>query len=77
MRRTLAWLENAQADYDSVTISAKPGYVVRYVPTANEEFAVVAEEQPEYAPQVEAQRQQDLRLQLALCAYRAAIRPGG
>ena len=60
----LKWLESAQADYDSVTVSAKPGYVIRYVPTADEQFAVVAEAQPEYAPQVEAQRQQDLRLQL-------------
>ncbi len=60
----LNWLENAQADYDSVTISAKPGYVVRYVPTANEQFAVVAEAEPEYSPAVESQRQQDLRLQL-------------
>lgn len=62
--KKLAWLESTQADYDSVTVSAKPGYVVRYVPTANEDFAVVAEAQPEYSPAVEAQRQQDLRLQM-------------
>ncbi|MBX9725695.1 MAG: hypothetical protein K2X09_00390, partial [Rickettsiales bacterium] len=33
----LAWVEKSSADYDSVTISAKPGYVVRYVPTADEQ----------------------------------------
>ncbi len=62
--KKLAWFEQATTGYDSVTISAKPGYVVRYVPTSNEQFAVVAEEMPEVAPSVEAQRQQDLRLQL-------------
>jgi thioredoxin-like negative regulator of GroEL len=60
----LAWVERSDVGYDSVSITAKPGYVVRYVPTADEQFAVVAAEQPSYAPQVEAQRQQDLRLQL-------------
>jgi cellulose synthase operon protein C len=60
----LAWVEKSSVDYDSLTISAKPGYVVRYVPTSDEQFAVVAEQTPNYAPQVEAQRQQDLRLQL-------------
>ncbi len=59
----LAWVDHAEAGYDSVTISAKPGYVVRYVPTSSEDFAVVAEAQ-EVPPAVEAQRQQDLRLQL-------------
>lgn len=58
------WVEHSSADYDSVSISAKPGYAVRYVPTSEQQFAVVATEQPNYAPQVEAQRQQDLRLQL-------------
>lgn len=60
----LAWVESSTLGYDSLTITAKPGYVVRYVPTADEQFAVVAEPQPNYAPQVELQRQQDLRLQL-------------
>lgn len=60
----LAWVEHAEQNYDSIVISAKPGYVVRFVPTAQEGFAVVASAAPEYAPQVEAQRQQDLRLQL-------------
>ncbi|MFM9889849.1 MAG: hypothetical protein ACKVOE_04275 [Rickettsiales bacterium] len=58
----LAWLERSELGYDSLTISAKPGYVVRYVPTANEQFAVVAS--PEVSPQVETERQQELRLQL-------------
>lgn len=62
--KQLAWVERSEVGYDSVSISAKAGYVVRYVPTAQEGFAVVAAEQPNYAPQVEAQRQQDLRLQL-------------
>ncbi len=60
----LAWLEHGEIGYDSVTISAKPGYVVRYVPTAQEEFAVVPATLPYDAPQLETQRQQDLRLQL-------------
>jgi len=58
------WVEQSTAGYDSVSISAKPGYTVRYVPTSEQQFSVVAAEQPNYAPQVEAQRQQDLRLQL-------------
>ena len=62
--KKLAWVEHSDVSYDSISISAKPGYVVRYVPTSDEQFAVVAEQTPEYAPQVEAQRQQDLRLQL-------------
>ena len=60
----LAWVEHSELGYDSITISAKPGYVVRYIPTAQEAFAVVPAAAPEYAPQVEEQRQQDLRLQL-------------
>ncbi len=62
--KKLAWVEGGSIDYDSVTIAAKPGYVVRYVPTAQEQFAVVATPVEHYAPQVEEQRQQDLRLQL-------------
>jgi tetratricopeptide (TPR) repeat protein len=60
----LAWLEHSELGYDSMTISAKPGYVVRYIPTAQEQFVVVPAAAPEYAPQVEIQRQQELRLQL-------------
>ncbi|MFZ4541215.1 MAG: tetratricopeptide repeat protein [Rickettsiales bacterium] len=62
--KKMAWLEKVDTAYDSVSIAAKPGYTVRYVPTSEEQFAVVAAEEPNYAPQVEAQRQQDLRLQL-------------
>ncbi len=58
------WVEKSSVGYDSVSVSAKEGYTVRYVPTSEEQFKVVAAEQPNYAPQVEAQRQQDLRLQL-------------
>jgi tetratricopeptide (TPR) repeat protein len=60
----LAWLEHAELGYDSVSISAKPGYVVRYEPTAQQEFAIVPATAPEYSPQVETQREQELRLQL-------------
>ncbi len=60
----LAWLEHAELGYDSMTVSAKPGYVVRYMPTAQDQFAVVAAPAQNYAPQIESQRQQDLRLQL-------------
>lgn len=63
--KQMGWVENASLGYDSMTISAKPGYVVRYVPTANEQFAVVPSgQQVAYAPQAEQQRQEDLRLQL-------------
>lgn len=60
----LAWLEHSELGYDSMTISAKPGYVVRFVPTAQEQFSVVPSPMPYDAPQAETQRQQDLRLQL-------------
>lgn len=60
----LAWVEHAELGYDSMTVSAKPGYVVRYVPTASEQFQVVAAPVSYVSPQVEQQRQQDLRLQL-------------
>lgn len=64
--RKLGWVEHASVDYDSMTISAKPGYVVRYVPTANEQFAVVPAAAPTSREQAAAdqQRRQDLRLQL-------------
>lgn len=58
------WVEQSSTGYDSVSISAKPGYTVRYVPTSEQQFTVVPAQEPNYAPQVEAQRQQDLRLQL-------------
>lgn len=60
----LAWVERTEVGYDSVTISAKPGYIVRYVPTAQDQFAVVSMPVEEVSPQVQAQRDQDLRLQL-------------
>jgi TolA-binding protein len=40
------WIENASVDYDSVSLSAKPGYVVRYIPTAQQQFAVVPSTAP-------------------------------
>lgn len=62
--RKLGWVEHAELGYDSMTVSAKPGYVVRYVPTAQEQFAVVPAEAVTVNQQAELQRQQDLRLQL-------------
>lgn len=62
--KKLAWVEHAELGYDSMTVSAKPGYVVRYVPTAQEQFAVVPAEAVTVNQQAELQRQQDLRLQL-------------
>ncbi len=60
----IAWFEGAKPGYDSVTISAKPGYVIRYTPTAGEQFAVIASPVEEVSPQVAQDREQDLRLQL-------------
>jgi predicted Zn-dependent protease len=60
----LAWVERSEVGYDSVTISAKPGVIVRFEPTAHDAFMVVPQAVEEISPQVENQRQQDLRLQL-------------
>ena len=60
----LAWLEHSETGYDSISISAKPGYIVRYTPTSQDSFEVIPAAEPQYSPQVETQRQQDLRLQL-------------
>lgn len=59
-----AWIEKADAAYDSVTISAKPGYVVRFVPTTSTEFAVVPAQAQQLSPQAEFDRLQELRLQM-------------
>lgn len=60
----LAWVERAEVGYDSLTVSAKPGYIVRFVPTSSEQFAVISVPVDQVSPQVQAQREQDLRLQL-------------
>lgn len=60
--RELGWVEHASLGYDSMSISAKPGYVVRFVPTASEQFAVVPAQMTQ--TQIDQQREQDLRLQL-------------
>lgn len=57
------WLEHGTLGYDSVTLSAKPGYVIRYVPTGQEQFAVVASPVQEDLQQAN-ERAQQLRLQL-------------
>lgn len=58
------WLEHAQADHDSVTLAAKPGYVLKFIPTSAEQFVVVPAPATVTSAQLEQQRQQDLRLQL-------------
>ena len=60
----LAWLEKSTPSYDSLTISAKPGYIIRYTPTSGERFAVIATPMAYSTPDVAADRMQDLRLQL-------------
>lgn len=62
--KKLAWLEDSKTGYDSITLSAKPGYVVRFIPTADTQFAVMPTPVVEISPQEEMQRQQDLRLQM-------------
>lgn len=62
--RAAEWVEQASQDYDSISISAKPGYVVRYIPVAQQQFEVVPAAAPAYSPDIEAQREQQLRLQL-------------
>jgi hypothetical protein len=59
-----AWLESQKMGYDSVSISAKPGYVLRFVPTSAQEFAVVPAQAQQASAQETISRQQDLRLQL-------------
>jgi protein involved in temperature-dependent protein secretion len=59
-----AWLESQKMGYDSVSISAKPGYVLRFIPTSAQEFAVVPAQAQQASAQEAISRQQDLRLQL-------------
>jgi tetratricopeptide (TPR) repeat protein len=59
-----AWLESHKASYDSVVVSAKPGYVLRYVPTSSDQFQVVAGPQGTVTQQAALDQQQDLRLQM-------------
>lgn len=56
------WLQLAQADHHTLTVSAKPGYVLRYVPTSSDTFAIVSS--PEEQAQLRLARAQALRLQL-------------
>jgi len=60
----LAWIEHTETGYDSVTISAKPGLIVRFEPTAQDAFVVVPQQSPAAIQQAETQRQEDLRLQM-------------
>jgi predicted Zn-dependent protease len=59
-----AWVEKTEAAHDSVVISAKPGFEVRFVPTAVDSMQVVPVPVPNYAPQEQMAREQELRLQL-------------
>ncbi|MBA4274153.1 MAG: hypothetical protein C0436_00725 [Alphaproteobacteria bacterium] len=61
-----AWVEKARAGYDSMVVSAKPGYELRFMPTSENSMQVVpvAYQQQALSPQAEMQREQDLRLQL-------------
>lgn len=56
------WLETARADYDTITVAAKHGYELRYVPTANDTFEIVST--PQLSAQERIEREQALRLQL-------------
>jgi tetratricopeptide (TPR) repeat protein len=60
------WVESTKLGYDSVTIAAKPGYVVRFVPTsATGAYAVVpAETADQRSIAEEVELQQNLRLQM-------------
>jgi tetratricopeptide (TPR) repeat protein len=62
-----AWLESARSGYDTMVVSAKPGYRLYVTPTASNTVQITpAANQPIAAlsPQMEMQREQDLRLQL-------------
>lgn len=61
-----AWVEKARAGYDSMVVSAKPGYTLRFMPTSENTMQVVpmTYQQQALNPQLEMQREQDLRLQL-------------
>lgn len=61
-----AWVENARAGYDSMVVSAKHGYALKFMPTAENSMEVVpmTYQQTVLNPQAELQREQDLRLQL-------------
>jgi tetratricopeptide (TPR) repeat protein len=59
------WVESTKLGYDTVTIAAKPGYVVRFVPTAaTGEYAVVPAPTQQLSPEQELELQQNLRLQM-------------
>lgn len=57
-----AWMEEARADYDSITVAAKHGYELRYVPTSSDTFEIVST--PQLTAQERMERDQTLRLQL-------------
>jgi tetratricopeptide (TPR) repeat protein len=56
------WLKTARADYDTLTVAAKPGYMLRYMPTSSDTFEIVSS--PEEDARQTVARAQALRLQL-------------
>lgn len=64
-KKDYAWVENTRAGYDSMVVSAKPGYVLKFMPTAENTMQVVPVQQDQVVnPQIQQQRDQDLRLQM-------------
>lgn len=59
-----AWLEKTRAGHSAVVVSAKPGYVMRFMPTSQTSLEVIPVASNQLSPQEELARQQDLRLQL-------------
>jgi Flp pilus assembly protein TadD len=67
MPKKSGWLEGTKTGYDNMVVSAKHGYMLRFVPTAEDTVQVVPVRQiaqAEITPMEELQREQDLRLQL-------------
>jgi|GEM_PF-1685683 len=57
------WLEGQQTNYDTIVIAAKPGYELRFTPTAKNNVEVIPMGR-EVSPDEEQRKQADLRLQL-------------
>ncbi len=58
------WIDTATVNHATFHFSEKPGYVTYYTPVAQEVIQVAANAAPTYSPEIEFQRQQQLRLQL-------------
>jgi tetratricopeptide (TPR) repeat protein len=65
--RQPSWVESTHAGYDTMVVSAKSGYRLHFTPTSSDTVQItpVANQQiAALSPQMEMQREQDLRLQL-------------